>query len=398
MTSFVYSFPYIIVFLFLCTLAIPLTTGKSKLQSTYCQKYVFFAVLIIFIGLRGFIFTDWKNYYPFYETVPSLFEGKTAVLDFITKSRYAVFEKGFSLFSILVKTISGNYFFYQFVSFFIDVIILYAFFKLYIPNAILLGFVFFYVFNGVIGLGIQINFLRNAKALMLFLISIPYLQKRKGIVYFLLNIAGAFFHISSLLYLPLYFVLRRRFRRSFYIFVFMVGNFLYIFHIRYISTLLQSASYIVGGQISYVINRYIDNAKWNSSYGFSIGYFERIFSYIVVLCFANRLYKKDDNIVFVNCFFLYILSYLYFSEMKILTDRLPLLFAFSYWIIYPQIYSSLSKSNKLLFLGIFVLYAILKIGSGHRSILNLYDNALFLQHSFQERLYMLNKYMGSLSL
>ena len=396
MTSIIYSLPYIALFLFLCGFAIPVTTGKNRLMNTYWQRYAFFACLIAFVGLRGFIFTDWKNYYSFYEAAPTLFDGTEAIVTFLSKSRYAVFEKGFSLFSILIKTISDNYFFYQFVSFSIDVVILYAFFKMYVPNAVLLAFVFFYVFNGVIGQGIQINFLRNAKAMMLFLISLPYLQKRKYAVYVLLNIIGAFFHISSILYIPLCFILRKRFSRLFYIAIFIMGNAIYLLQIRYISVLLKSASVIAGGQIAYIINRYIDNSKWNTSYGISIGYFERVFTYILVLCFSKRLYKKDCNIVFINCLFLYVLLYLYFSEMKILTDRLPLLFAFSYWVIYPQIYSFLSKNNKLLFWGIFILYATLKIANGHRSILNLYDNALFLNYSFQERLSNLNKYMRSL--
>lgn len=396
MTSIMYSFPYIALFLFLCLFAIPVTTGKNRLINTYWQRYAFFAVLLIFIGFRGFIFTDWKNYYPFYESAPSLFDGMEAVVTFLTKSRYAVYEKGFSLFSILIKTISDNYFFYQFISFLIDVIILYVFFKMYIPDALLLGFVFFFVFNGIIGLGIQINFLRNAKAMMLFLISIPYLQKRKYAVYILLNIIGVFFHISSLLYIPLCLILNKRFNRSFYIFVFIIGNAVYLLQIRYVTILLKSVSVVIGGQVAYIINRYIENSSWNTSYGISIGYFERVFTYIVTLCFLKRLCKKESNIIFVNCLFLYFLSYLYFSEMKILTDRLPLLFAFSYWIVYPQIYSFLSKNKKLLFWGIFILYATLKIASGHRSILNLYDNALFLKYSFQERIFNLNKYMGSL--
>ena len=200
------------------------------------------------------------------------------------------------------------------------------------------------------------------------------------------------FHTSSIVYFPLYFILGKRFSRSFYVCIFVIGNILYLMQIRYISGVLKSASGIVGGQVAFLINRYIDNSHWNTSYGISIGYIERVFTYILTLRFSNRLFKKDSNVMFVNCLFLYVLVYLCFSEMKILTDRLPLLFAFSYWVIYPQIYSFLSKNGKLAFLGMFILYSCLKIAVGYRSILVLYDNALFLKYSFQERVVNLHRY------
>ena len=393
MMSPFYAFPYIVVFLMLSVLAIPVATGQSRLPCAYFQRYAFFAVMIVFIGLRGFIYTDWENYYPFYASAPTLLDGTNAIARFITKGLYAtLFAKGFLVLSIIIKTISDNYFFYQLVLFLIDVAVLYAFLKAYVPNAVLLGFVCYYVFGGVIGLGIDINFLRNAKALMLFLISLPYLQKRKAVAYFLLNAIGMLFHTSSMVYFPLYFILGKRFSRSFYVCIFVIGNMLYLMQVRYISGVLKFASGIVGGQVAFLINRYIDNSHWNTSYGISIGYIERVFTYILTLRFSNRLFKKDSNVMFVNCLFLYVLVYLCFSEMKILTDRLPLLFAFSYWVIYPQIYSFLSKNGKLAFLGMFILYSCLKIAVGYRSILVLYDNALFLKYSFQERVVNLHRY------
>lgn len=385
MISITYSFPYIAVFLFLCMCAIPATTGKNRFVNTFGQKYALFAALTVFVGLRGFIYSDWRNYYPFYISIPTLFDGKDFIVHFLAKSSLGSFEKGFILFSILIKTISDNYFFYQFVLYLIDFIVLHAFFKTYIPDEILLGFVFFYVFNGVIGYGISINLLRNAKGLLLFLISLPYLQKRKMVAYFLLNGVGMLFHISSVFYIPLYFVLRKRLNHSFYIFIFIIGNIVYLLQIHFLSGVLKSVSSIAFGHTAKLLDRYIGNEKWNSSYGISIGYLERVFTYILILYFSKRLYKKESNIILVNCLYLYILSYLYFSEMRIFTDRLPLLFAFAYWVIYPQIYSFLSKDRKVAFWGIFVLYTVLKIAIGTNSIEHLYDNALFLKYSFQER-------------
>lgn len=391
-----YSLPYIFIFILLFVLSIPIVNTNKHSINIIWQYYAVFFILAVFIGFRGFIFTDWRLYYAYYQEVPLLTDGINNIVSFLTKSKYSVYEKGFSLFTIIIKTLSTDYFIYQFLSFSIDLIILFYFFKYYIPDYILLGFVFFFMFNGVIGLGIEINFLRNAKALMLFLISVKYAQEKNIIVYSILNILGIFFHISSIIYLLIYPFLNRRFNYITYIMVFLLGNIIYLLQLNYLTIVLKMCSSIFGGQLSYVIERYINNQHWNTSYGISIGYLERIFTYIFVLCFSRRLVIRYSNIIFINSVFLYVLSYLYFSEMKILTDRIPLLFAFSYWIIYPQIYSLLKKDFKYLFLFLFLLYSFLKILSGHSSILNLYDNALFLQYDYQERLRSLNSYfMGT---
>ncbi|MBR4320883.1 EpsG family protein [Treponema sp.] len=397
MNSIFYCFPYIIIFIIITIFSVPLVNNRNPNASiiNFGQYFAITFILILFIGLRGFIYTDWKTYYPYYNSLPSLFDGKNALLTTITKGKYSVYEKGWLLFSILIKTFSSNYFVFQNLQFCIDLFILLLFFKTYIPDHIFLGVVFFYVFNGVIGLGLEINFLRNAKALMLFLISIQYIQKKKIILYFLLNIFGILFHTSSVLYLPLYFILNRRFSKKIYLYIFVIGNFIYLLQIRWVSVILLSVSKYLGSNIEYILYRYITSSKWSVSYGISIGYLERFFTFILVMHFSNRLYKKSFNIIFINCLYLYILSYLYLSEMRILTDRIPLLFAFGYWIIYPQIYVFFKKDKKIIFLSFLIFYSVLKIMSGHSTILNMYDNALYLKYSYEQRVQFRNQYFRS---
>ncbi|MDY4707993.1 MAG: EpsG family protein [Candidatus Treponema excrementipullorum] len=223
-----YSLPYIFIFILLFVLSIPIVNTNKRNINIIWQYYAVFFILAVFIGFRGFIFTDWRLYYAYYQEVPLLTDGINNIVSFLTKSKYSVYEKGFSLFTIIIKTLSTDYFIYQFLSFSIDLIILFYFFKYYIPDYILLGFVFFFMFNGVIGLGIEINFLRNAKALMLFLISVKYAQEKNIIVYSILNILGIFFHISSIIYLLIYPFLNRRFNYITYIMVFLLGNIIYL--------------------------------------------------------------------------------------------------------------------------------------------------------------------------
>ena len=92
------------------------------------------------------------------------------------------------------------------------------------------------------------------------------------------------------------------------------------------------------------------------------------------------------KVVLYNILYLYVFSYLYFSEMRILTDRIPILFSCSYWFLFPELYSNLKKDFKVLFLLLFLLYSILKIISANNSILVMYDNLLFQNFSFSDRM------------
>lgn len=389
----VYSLPYVLVFVALLIMSLPVASRKGSLKKTTllfdnARCFVAFFLLFVFVGLRGYLYTDFSAYARFYEEIPSLLDGGDAVGRYLENTFW---EKGYVLFSILLKTISGNYFFYQGVFFLVDIAILLAIFKRYVPDQVALCFVFFFAFGG---LSLEINFMRSAKAMMLFLISLKYVQQRRILPYFLLNILAIFFHTSALIYLPLYFVLNRRFSFSFYVLLFVVGNVLYLLRIKWVAPVVELFAGLSGYARLFVLaGSYLNADKWNAGYGISIGYLERVFTYILVLCFFKKLCKKSEaNVIFINMLLLYVCAHLYLSEMRIFVDRIPLMFSGSYWFIYPQIYSLLKKDFKWLFVALFLLYGVAKFIYGSNNIMHLYDNALWLQYSYEERRSFVNAY------
>jgi hypothetical protein len=128
------------------------------------QNISIVSLLILFVAFRAYIQTDWVNYYRFYKDVPSLFEGKEIIRDFLGTAYY---ENGYVFYAVLCKTISSEYLFFQAVSSIIDITVLYVFFKTYIPKYIVLAFATFFIFKGLL-LGIAA--MRNIKAILLFLI------------------------------------------------------------------------------------------------------------------------------------------------------------------------------------------------------------------------------------
>jgi hypothetical protein len=349
------------------------------------QLFVSAIIIILFIGFRGFLYTDWQGYYNIYKKSPSLFDGLFKMRQFVKElsEKLPFMEKGFLVYLILCKTISQNYFFLQAFSFIIDFFILFEFFKKYIPQYVILGFLFFFLFSGI---SIEFNLLRNAKAIMIFLLSIKYIYGKNILRYFLLIILSSLFHISALLYLPLYFVINRKFHKVPIFIIFIIGNIIYLFQIRWCKFMLLSVSSLLsGGRLDYLLELYLSSEKYSQSYGITVGYLERFFSFIIVYIFSDKIYKTNkENLIFIDTFYIYSFIFLYFSEISILLERVAVLFVFGYWIIYPQIYALLSKNYKKVFLLFLLVYGILKM-AGNNNLLTEYDNILFEYKSYDVR-------------
>ncbi len=69
-----------------------------------------------------------------------------------------------------------------------------------------------------------------------------------------------------------------------------------------------------------------------------------------------------------------------------LVERLPLLFVFAYWVLYPNLYYLIKKVvNQLIFLLIFLAYSLVKIVNANSNVFAYYDNVLFGVQSYEER-------------
>jgi hypothetical protein len=389
MHNITYSFPYIFFFIYVYILNFSVGIKGCNI-AVNIKIVLFFTGCIIFLGFRGYIYTDWVSYYVFFTELPTLFD----LFDDSELYKYiegAYWEKGFILYSIILKTISSNYFFYQCFSLIIDHIILYFFFKKYTQNHIILGFVLYYIFGG---LEISINLLRNVKSIMLFLISIKYCREQRIAPYILLNALGSLFHIISLLYIPLYFILNRNIPQKITLLVFIAGNVFYLLEIQWIKEILTAIQRYMSSKLGHLITVYLQAKAYSGSYGLTIGYIERQISFVIIYCFSSRLKEKSDyNTIFLNLFYIYIFIFLFCSEMLIFLSRVALIFILGYWVLYPQIYFVLSKKRKYIFIILLTVYSILKLMSATSSIICAYDNALFYPQSIEYRKMVLQRFL-----
>lgn len=354
-------------------------------SNTKCVGYVeryglshFYVVisLFFFIGFRGFIVTDWVEYYKFYQLVPSI--------RYFSSYWYHGWEKGFIIYASLIKTLTNDFFLFQFISFFIDLMVINKFITENVEkNCYVLAYISFFVFEGF---NLEVNLLRNSKAVLLFLLSIPYLEKRKFLVFYLLNILGIAFHISSVVYLFFPFFVNRKFSKWFILCIYLIGNILFLCHISFTNIILSLILKFSGNsRIRNLIIGY-DLLSSTEGLGIGFGYLERILLFCLVFLFQDRLMKKNKrNVVFVNMFWGYSFLFLFVFDIYVFCQRFKVLFIPSLWILIPEIFSLIKRrNNKIMFLVVFFLYSCLSMYLQCDEPNYKYSNYLLHEQDYQE--------------
>lgn len=357
------SIPYILLSVFLFFLYLN-EVRKFKLISVINARKVSFLILLIFIGLRGHIYSDFINYYVYFENLPDIFNLKSSTFT----DWY--FEPGFTLYSSFVKTIIPDYFGWVFVNTLIDLLVFQYVFKRYTYSEIF-PLIFFLAFNG---LYLEFNLYRNVKAIDLFLLSLPFLENRRLLPYMALNILGMTFHTTSIIYLPLYFMLDKEIPRYIRWIGIIIANVIFLLQISVVSEFLNSLSIFQTMSFYDKLSGHIENSE--AMQNISFGYIERTFSILLFTLLYNKLVKQNrSNIIYYNCFWLYYVSFLSFYEVQVLVDRIPTLFTFSYWILYSNVLNLKFKFRQLIYVFSFIL-VFLKVFLSNSNPPAKYDNLL----------------------
>lgn len=387
-----YSIPYVVcmlAFLGLCFWEFRLLKNEQDVQivriSTNC-------LYLIFFGLRGFVLTDWYQYYAIFENLPTIWDGGLAgIKDDLVLEMYETdenlgvsgMEPLFMYLTIALKSIVPNYFVWVFINTAFDLLILDGFIRRY-SSYYSFSILLFFVFGGLI---IQINLMRNIKALLLFLVSIRFIEERRFIPFLLLNLLGLGFHTTALFFFPLYFVLHREISVRWMWIILIIGLSLVLFQVQYIKPILLKLADMIGGRLSVQIKIYFALDFYSQAYGLSLGFLERAFTYVVIIINYDKLIKQNrSNVIFINVFTIYFIVNSFFTEMFIIVDRVSMLFIFAYWILYAELILLVKdKVLKWFWFSLVIFYGALKLIVMNSNIFSKYDNLLFGIESYEER-------------
>jgi hypothetical protein len=379
----IYSIPYILliaVYGFLAIYFPSIRDDKTKKGIIILS----FGILLIFFGFRGFIGTDWTLYYPGFED--STFDNVS--LNVFSPSNKWHFEPGFTLLMMVCKTIVDSYQFFIFVCCLINCVLLFRFLGRRTDN-IPLSIMIFICMGGF---GLMTNLMRNSISILLFANALEYLENRRPWPYFTICLVALTMHISSLMYIPLYFFFHRKCNKWVYLGIFIIGNLVLLLHIKTITPIISS---IMGSdsKIGEMLEDYTQGDYESMNFKISIGYLERLMTGTLIFCYYNRLIaQRKENILFINGFLAYFSMYFFFSEFTVMSERLAELFVLSYWIIWPDLLKCFAvENNRRLFVAFLTVYCILKINGMTNLDTQRYDNVLFGAQSYQERLYIFNK-------
>lgn len=371
--SVVYIIYGVIVFLF-AVFEVQNHTAKNEKRIIFFLSFLY----ILILSLKGYVGYDWANYLSYYEKVPLLSDS-----NFLYTFNNLPYEYGFNFYVTFVKNCFDNYFFFTFVNSVINIVLITAFIRRY-SDFYAFSLLVFLVMGGLI---FEIDFLRNMKSILLFLLSIRYIESKRFLPYIAINLIGFLFHSSSLVYIPLFFFINKTFRLKIFWIFFLIGNVFFLFQIPFLKYIISPIAEIIGGRIAFLSALYFEYSN-DSSYGISIGYLERVSTAILITVFYSRLVtQKAYNLIFINALLYYLVVFFFFGEMRMITLRVPYLFFFSYSILLPQIYQLIHrKINRQLLLLIICLYSILKIHGLTSALMYNYDNILFNTETKEERL------------
>lgn len=351
----VYSIPYLVLLLLFAILALTQSRMTEQLRERIWIPCAF--LLFAFFALRGYVGDDWLGYYPAFAYVtPNDFH-----INIFGHHSYR-YEIGFALLAYTCRQITGSdgFLFFQGVVTLIQIVLLIRFLRRYSDN-LPFSIIIFLAMGGLIML---INTMRNTLAILIWINGLHYITERKPIPYFLYCLGALSFHMTSILFFPLYFILHRDMPRWLYLLVFIVGNLIVLLKIPVFSIGVGTIANLIGGKLAFMVQAYLGDAAMASiSFKISIGSLERLGTGLVIYFLWYRLKEiHRENVLFVNAMIFFFLFYFLFSEVREVGKRLGDLFIFAYWILWPNMLTCIkSKLIKIGYVTFLCAYCVLKV-------------------------------------
>lgn len=361
-----YSFPYVLLFLFLGACAFLYEyTGENE-ERKCCITIIATTVFLFFFGLRGYVYTDWTTYTEFFR------RADFSLIYNFNLSEHTILEPGFIILTVLCKSLFGNYFSLQFACTAIFLLLFVRFCRQFGIKNIPLILMILIPMEGTI---IILNLLRNTISIGIWLNSLIYIKERRILPYIMFCFLALLFHLSSIFYFPLYFFLHKRINR--WLFVGLV-SFFFIFYLSKVSIIggivqLMDLEGAIGTKAEAYTELYTTPRVFNPS-----GTVEKFILLSLLFIYFDEIIEKfKHQVIIVNSLLLYFFMYYILGEFRTLSDRMSILFAFAQWVIWIDLINILIlRNNKILLSGFIFLYCLYMTAVNINEPVMDYDNVL----------------------
>ena len=321
---------------------------------------------MFFFGFRGYIYSDWILYTDTFRNVQW-----SDLLKFdITDKELR--EPGFTLLCLLCKTLINEYVFLNVVCAAIYLVLLIRFCRQFGVGNIPLVLMLFIAMDGTV---IVVNLLRNSISIGIWLNALIYVKERKPLPYFALCTLALTFHLSSILFFPLYFLLHRKTSRWLFLSLFAFFFAFFLSKASIILSIVQLFGFdgVLGAKAEAYTEVYVVSRGLNPS-----GTLEKIALVALLFLYYDEVVERcKGSYIIINCLLLYFFAYYFCGEFKTMSDRMSMLFVFARWVLWIELIKILMiESNRKLLAGTIFLYCFYMTALNLNEPVMEYDNVL----------------------
>lgn len=263
----------------LCLIILVFIYSKIKKSTIKSEKigflsFIIFLSLWLIAGLRNNVGTDFINYKIYFDNLKYY------------SLQYPYYEKGYYVINYVVNYFTYNYQYIFLVTSFITIYLITKTLKKYSHSYMLSIFLFvtmFFYYN-------SFNLVRQYLVVAILFYSIKYILNKNFYKFLTAIIIASFFHITALIMLPFYWLLRKKISNLMYLLMFVTSVFLSLFTTNIVNLVAS-----VFGKFSVYNNYLVDGSSTKSII--------LITSAVVLfsLINKNKLLKINENsIIYIN--------------------------------------------------------------------------------------------------
>ncbi|WP_416441165.1 EpsG family protein [Leeuwenhoekiella sp. A16] len=321
------------------------------MDNKYIRNFHLFisgVILIIFYGIRFDAGRDYNTYEIIFNKIHNLKS---------VGEGYVGLEKGYLLLNSISRDLGFNFQIVIFIQTFFLIGVFIWLISKYSKNYVISILVLLLLIN--IYSGILSGIVRQGFAVGFFLMSIPFIIKRSLKLFLLTILFGAFFHISIVLTIPLYFVLMKEYRKRIYMTLFLLT--LLIYAINRIQNLFLLALSISGISSGYLSERYLRFFE-PMNLGSHLFILLLIGIFFLLFCNKEKIINDKNDLFFVNLtFFSSLVSILMLSTT--LFSRIEYYLFFGNVILFSYLLRIFAKESKILVYCSVVILSLILTGS-----------------------------------